>query len=177
MTGRLRQTANALLQLVARFLPVGNRVRVTLHRWRGVKIGSDVFINHDVIIETYYPERVALGDRVNLGIRTTIAAHLHVLPAKTDDPDEAWVTVEADVNVGMGVIILPNVRIGHGAVVTAGSVVSTSVPPLTMVQGNPARPVAKCGIPLGWHTPMKEFLRNLRPLTPSRDLGPRGASR
>jgi hypothetical protein len=33
-----------------------------------------------------------------------------------------------------------------------------------MVQGNPARAVAKLGLPLGHTTPIKEFLRHLRPL-------------
>ena len=50
--------------------------------------------------------------------------------------------------------------------VTAGSVVTASVPPQTLVQGNPARPVAKCGIPLGNHTSVREFSHNLRPLKP-----------
>jgi serine acetyltransferase len=49
-------------------------------------------------------------------------------------------------------------------VVTAGSVVTSSVPPLTMVQGNPARPVARCGIPLSLRTPPGEFYRRLQPL-------------
>ena len=40
--------------------------------------------------------------------------------------------------------------------------------PLTMVQGNPARPIAHCGVPLGLHTPINEFFRQLRPIR-SRD--------
>ena len=81
--------------------------------------------------------------------------------------------IEDDVFIGPNVTILPNVRIGHGAVVTAGSVVSQSVPPLTMVQGVPARPVARCGVPLGMRTPIREFYRQLRPLrSPPRPPGP-----
>ena len=41
--------------------------------------------------------------------------------------------------------MLPNVVIGRGSVVAAGSVVTTSVPPMTLVQGNPAKPVAQVG--------------------------------
>ena len=160
----LKYLKNSILQLIARFVPIGNKQRVWLHRWRGVSIGKDVHIQHDVMIETAYPELVKLGDRVHLGIRTTIAAHLHVLAAKTSDPEGFSVSIEEDAHVGTGVIILQNVTIGRGSVITAGSVVSSSVPPATMVQGNPAKPVAKCGVPLGWHTPMKEFLKNLRPL-------------
>ena len=62
-------------------------------------------------------------------------------------------------------IILPNVVIGRGAVVAAGSVVTRSVPPMTVVQGNPAVPVAQCGVPLGPDVTQKEFSRRLKPLT------------
>ena len=54
--------------------------------------------------------------------------------------------------------------IGDGAVVVAGSVVTKSVPSRVMVQGNPAAPVARCGVPLGRSTPMREFYRALTPL-------------
>jgi acetyltransferase-like isoleucine patch superfamily enzyme len=74
------------------------------------------------------------------------------------------VRIEDKAFVGPGAIILPNVTIGYGAVVAAGSVVTKSVPPMTMVQGNPAEPVGYCGVPLGVKTPAAEFLRKLRPL-------------
>jgi acetyltransferase-like isoleucine patch superfamily enzyme len=49
--------------------------------------------------------------------------------------------------------------------VTAGSVVTTSVPKHTVVQGNPARPIAKCGVPLYPDSKYsyKDYLRNLKP--------------
>jgi acetyltransferase-like isoleucine patch superfamily enzyme len=45
--------------------------------------------------------------------------------------DEAW--------LGVGVIVLDGVRIGHGAVVGAGSVVTHDVPDGAVVHGFPAR--------------------------------------
>jgi tetrahydrodipicolinate N-succinyltransferase len=66
--------------------------------------------------------------------------------------------------LGKDAIILPDVTIGGGAVVTAGSVVSSSVEPMTVVQGNPARPIARCGVRLGEKTTMEQFLRSLRRL-------------
>ena len=54
----------------------------------------------------------------------------------------------------------------QGAVVTAGSVVTQSVPPMTVVQGNPAVPVARCGVPLGADVSLKAFSRRLKPLAP-----------
>jgi len=74
------------------------------------------------------------------------------------------VKIGKDVFIGPAVIILPDVTVGYGAVITAGSVVSRSVPPMTVVQGNPAVPVARCGIPLTQETTMKEFSRQLKPL-------------
>jgi acetyltransferase-like isoleucine patch superfamily enzyme len=67
--------------------------------------------------------------------------------------------------VGPGVIILPDVQIGEGAVVTAGSVVTSSVPAMTVVQGNPAVPIARCGVPLRPDTPVKEFSMRLKPIS------------
>jgi serine acetyltransferase len=61
-------------------------------------------------------------------------------------------------------IVLPNVTIGHGAIVAAGSVVTKSVPPKTMVQGNPAQPIATVEIPLGHNVSLKEFAKGLRPI-------------
>ena len=61
-------------------------------------------------------------------------------------------------------IVLPNVTIGHGAVVSAGSVVFSSVPPQTLVRGNPAEPIARCGVSLGGGVSYEQFLRHLTPI-------------
>jgi acetyltransferase-like isoleucine patch superfamily enzyme len=53
------------------------------------------------------------------------------------------VVIEDDVWIGIGAIILKGVRIGHGARIGAGSVVTKSVPPETAVFGNPARSMPK----------------------------------
>jgi acetyltransferase-like isoleucine patch superfamily enzyme len=73
------------------------------------------------------------------------------------------VRIEDNAFVGPGVYILPNVTIGEGAVVAAGSIVNRSVPPQTMVRGNPARVVARCGVPLRGHS-YEEFMRHLEPV-------------
>ena len=48
------------------------------------------------------------------------------------------ITIEDGAWVGMQSLILPGVTLGQGAVVSAGSVVTSSVPPNTLVAGNPA---------------------------------------
>jgi maltose O-acetyltransferase len=49
------------------------------------------------------------------------------------------VIIEDDVWIGSRVIILPGVRVGHGAIIGAGSVVTEDVEPYTIVGGNPAK--------------------------------------
>nr|WP_275887151.1 DapH/DapD/GlmU-related protein [Arenimonas caeni] len=49
------------------------------------------------------------------------------------------IVIEDDVWVGAGAIVLPNVVLGRGCVVGAGSVVTRSVPPGCVYAGNPAR--------------------------------------
>jgi acetyltransferase-like isoleucine patch superfamily enzyme len=112
-----------------------------------------VWIGHGSLIETAYPSLIRIGNNVTIGLRTTIIAHFQEI---------AGVTIEDDVYIGACALILPGITIGHGAVVAAGSVVTTSVPPLTLVQGNPAKRVAKCGIPLERYTSRKDFVKNLR---------------
>jgi acetyltransferase-like isoleucine patch superfamily enzyme len=46
--------------------------------------------------------------------------------------------VEDGVWIGMNATVLAGVRIGHGAVVAAGAVVTADVPPDALVAGNPA---------------------------------------
>ena len=146
---------NRLFQHLARILPGARSLRVSLHRWRGVHIGKEVWIGYDVILDTSRPHLVTIEDRASLSMRVTVIAHFR---------ETQGVRIEQDAFIGPGAIILPNVTIGRGAVVTAGSVVTQSVPPMTLVQGNPAVPIAHCGIPLSTEVPLKEFSRRLKPL-------------
>jgi acetyltransferase-like isoleucine patch superfamily enzyme len=163
--GLIAGVKNRLLQTLARSMPGAFTFRVWAHRMRGVAMGMRVHVASDVMIETAYPHWVSIGNNVQLGTRCMILAHMHTLPPRRSSLNNyISVRIEDDAYIGPGAIILPNVRIGRGAVVTAGSVVSRSVPPMMMVQGNPARPVARCGVSLTWDTPLKTFYLNLKPL-------------
>ncbi|HEX3716457.1 MAG TPA: AMP-binding protein [Verrucomicrobiae bacterium] len=167
----LRGLINRILQVLALYAPGLTTWRVRLHRWRRVHIGNNVAIGTAAIIETAHPELVWIGDNVAIGIRNVIIGHFSDSIDRNRKPGEPTVRICDNVYIGPNVTILPNVTIGEGAVVSAGSVVSKSIPPRTMVRGNPAVPVAICEVPLvGSMVTYEEFLRHLRPITP--DAGP-----
>jgi acetyltransferase-like isoleucine patch superfamily enzyme len=151
---------NRVLQLIARIAPGALTWRPRLHRWRGVKIGKNVWIGYDAIIETSYPYLVTIKDGATIGMRALIIAHFRGL--------NKGVVIEENAFLGPGAIVLPNVVVGNGAVVAAGSVVTTSVPPMTLVQGNPAKPIAKVGIPPSMELSFQQFAASLRPLQNSK---------
>lgn len=51
------------------------------------------------------------------------------------------IVIEDNVWIGGNVVILPGVTIGKGCVIGAGSVVTRSVPPMTLAAGNPCKVV------------------------------------
>jgi heptaprenylglycerol acetyltransferase len=118
-------------------------------------LATGVWIGYDAVIETSHPHLVSIRDRAAIGIRVTIMAH---------NREQRGVVIEEDVAIGTGAIILPNVKMSRGAIVTAGSVVNKSVPPKTMVRDNPAQPIATVGIPFGLDVSLKEFAKGLRPI-------------
>lgn len=146
---------NRILQVLARIAPGATTTRVRLNRWRGVNIGKDVWIGYDAVIETSCPHLVTIRDRAAIGLQVTIIAHYR---------EQQGVVIEEDATLGPGVLVLPGVTIGRGAIVAAGSVVTKSVPPKTMVQGNPARAIATVEIPLGFGVSLKEVAKGLRPI-------------
>lgn len=155
---------NRLLQLLALYVPGQKTTRVWLHRMRGVSIGKNVKIGSFALIENAYPQLVSIGNNVTIGIRVIIVGQRRDLVVEGRVRNRPTVRIDDNVYIGPGAIILPNVTIGEGAVVGAGSVVYRTVPPKTLVRGNPAEPIAHCGVSLGVGVPYDQFLRNLVPI-------------
>lgn len=132
---------NWLLGHLVRVAPRG--VILTLHKWRGVKMGRDVFIDPTAIVETAFPENITIGNDVRITAGCVIMSHIkapHYLRETGLVPVVLKpVVLEDHCFIGVNSVILPGVTVGKASVVTSGSVVMNNVPPYTMVQGNPAR--------------------------------------
>ena len=85
-----------------------------------------------------------IGNKVMMGPDVVILTHTHNID-RTDIPmgDQgsrvAKVTIGNDVWIGMRSIIMPGVKIGNGAVIGAGAVVTKDVPDYAIVGGVPAK--------------------------------------
>jgi acetyltransferase-like isoleucine patch superfamily enzyme len=114
----------------------------------GIRIGRDSLIGEYTVIRGQ--GGVTIGDRVYTSPLTQIIAVNHVF----DDPHRSFVEqgitaagicIEDDVWLGAAAVVTDGVRIGRGAVVAAGAVVTDDVPPHTVVGGVPARVLRKVG--------------------------------
>lgn len=140
----IRKITNHFLLAIAYSCPI-NSWRIRCHRWRGVKIGKGVFIGLHVIIDRAYPEYVTLEDSVMLSGGNHLLCHsrpqdffkgkLLSYVAPITIKKNSWICINA--------IVLPNVEIGEGSVITAGSIVSKSIPANSIARGNPAIVVRK----------------------------------
>ncbi len=121
---------------------------LTLRGWEGVphllEIGDSAALETPCTITLCAPVRI--GARVHLAQDVIIFTGTHHIGDAerrcgplTAEPveigDGSW--------IGARVVILPGVSIGPGCVVNAGAVVTRSMPPHSLVAGNPARVVGK----------------------------------
>lgn len=154
-----RRVANRLLHVLARSLPGATSLRPFLHRLRGVKVGTNVFIGDQVYIENEYPEAVEIQDGVQISLRAVILAH-------TRGPGR--VIIESDAFVGANTVISAaagrTVRIGQGAVLGPVLAISNDVSPHLFVTNDAAKPVAKATVSLSKAKSIDEFIRGLVPL-------------
>lgn len=88
---------------------------------------------------------LSLHEKITIGDRVVINNGVHLLTASHDTEDIGWcmyakpIVIEDYAWIATKAIILPGVRIGKGAVVGAGAVVSRDIPNFAVAAGNPAR--------------------------------------
>lgn len=149
-----------LLNRVAYIIPGGFTIRPWLHRLRGANIGKNVWIAQYVYIDELHPEAVTVGEGSTIGLRTSIFAHFYWGPRRPKN--EATVTIEKNVFIGPHCVILPNVTIGEGAVIKAGSVVSRNVPAHAFWGSPPAELLGVATVPLTREHSYEEFTKGIR---------------
>ncbi|MGB0134223.1 CatB-related O-acetyltransferase, partial [Dokdonella sp.] len=93
-----------------------------------------------------------------------------VMPAPGDLPFKGDTVIGNDVWIGYEATLMPGVRIGNGAIVSAKSVVVADVPAYTIVGGNPARVIKQRFEPetvatleslAWWDWPVEKITRHL----------------
>lgn len=155
----LRRLINRPIHLLARVCPGAVTIRPFLHKMRGVQLHGKVWIGDDAYIENEYPEEVEMHDGASVGMRAMILAH-------TRGPGK--VVLEKNSFVGPGAIIICSsgrtLRVGEGAVISAGSVVMSNVAPGALIAPPRAKPVARATIPFNLASSVSEFIDGLRPL-------------
>jgi acetyltransferase-like isoleucine patch superfamily enzyme len=153
-----------LLHRIASAAPGGGSLRPWLHRLRGVKMGKNVWISQFVYLDELHPEDISIGNNCTIGLRTSIFCHFYWGPRRPRS--NGRVTIEQNVFIGPHCVILPNVRIGEGAVIKAGTVVSRNVPPRTFWGSPAADSLGVVTVPLTSEHAYDEFLRGVRLRTP-----------
>lgn len=142
---------NWLLGNLVRAAPRG--VITILHKWRGVKMGKDCFIDPNAILETAYPEMITMGNDVRVTVGAIIMCHIKAPHYLQDTgimpPIVKPVVLEDHCFIGVNAVVMPGVTVGKASVVTSGSVVVSSVPAYCMVGGNPAKVIKRFPNPEG----------------------------
>ena len=134
-----------------------------------IKIGNNTVIKQFAIISTH-GGHIEIGENcsinpfcvlyglggLTIGNYVRIATHTVIVPANHifDDPNipitmqglsKKGVTIEDDVWIGAGVRILDGVTVGKGSVIGAGTVLTKSVSPFSVVVGVPGKVIKKRG--------------------------------
>ena len=114
-----------------------------LYRWRelrsahNISIGEGSIIGFDAIMDGR--EGITLGRNVNLSSEVALWTLQHDPGSPDFAARGAPIVVEDRVWLSFRSTVLPGVRIGEGAVVAAGAVVTHDVAPYTIVGGVPAK--------------------------------------
>ena len=134
----------SLLQIMG--AKVGKRVCIYPGVWiapgRNLVVEDEVNLAKDVLINS--SGGIFIGTRTLIGYRSQIISTNHSIPAigekfPISGDDHKPIRIENDVWIGANCIITAGVRIGEGAVIAAGSVVTKDVVKNTIVGGVPAK--------------------------------------
>lgn len=107
---------------------------------QNIYLGDHVYLNFNCVILDN--NSVHIGNHVMVGPAVQIYTAAH--PIQAEPRNQGWevakaITIEDNVWIGGGAILLPGIHIGRNVVIGAGAVISRDVPAFSVVAGNPAR--------------------------------------
>jgi len=118
-----------------------------IHMWanffqpRGVEIGRDTIVGDHCFLDGR--AKLKIGDHVAIASSVLIYNSEHDIHSQDFHAIEEPVEIGDYVFIGPRAIILPGVKIGRGAVIAAGAVVTKDVEPGKIVGGVPARVIGE----------------------------------
>jgi acetyltransferase-like isoleucine patch superfamily enzyme len=135
----------------------------------GISIGQKGFIGEFNVMRGQGGIRI--GDGVYTGPMVQIMAINHVydnpdVPIREQGITAKGITIEDDVWIGAGAVILDGLTIGQGSVIGAGAVVTQDIPPYSLAVGAPAKPVGNRRQRNGNHRSNEIFFGDLEQLRP-----------
>jgi acetyltransferase-like isoleucine patch superfamily enzyme len=109
-----------------------------------VVVGDRVSFNTNVHVNASIGGAIRIGDDCLIGPNVVLRSADHRfdrfdVPIRRQGHHFADIDIERDVWLGANVVVLRGVRIGVGAIVAAGAVVTRDVPPGVVVGGVPAK--------------------------------------
>ncbi len=100
-----------------------------------MKVGDQTSFALMVMLDVMFPEKISVGRNTVIGYNTTILAHEYLIREyRLGD-----VEIGSEVMIGANSTIMPGIKIGDGAIVSAGTLVHKDVPEGAFVGGNPMR--------------------------------------
>jgi acetyltransferase-like isoleucine patch superfamily enzyme len=110
-----------------------------------ILIRAGAYINRYTILDAH--QRIEIGRNCMIGPHCFITDGDHGMagtePINQQPMRIAPVLIEDEAWLGAGVIVLKGVKVGRGAVIGAGSIVTKSVEPYAIAMGSPARVVGR----------------------------------
>jgi acetyltransferase-like isoleucine patch superfamily enzyme len=97
-----------------------------------IRMGRDVGLACGVLLDPYDPSLISFGDNVIVGYESKIFVHAFTLNRQRVRP----VKIGSNVLIGAFCTIAPGVKIGDGASIAPGTIVSRNIPAGAMVTGN-----------------------------------------
>lgn len=109
-----------------------------------IEDGAVVMMGATINIGAVVGEGTMVDMNATLGGRATTGKNVHVgagsvLAGVIEPPSASPVVIEDDVLIGANAVILEGVRVGEGAIVAAGAIVTQDVPAGAVVAGTPAK--------------------------------------